>query len=123
MDSFRSLLCDIWNAVEGLSPLITFLAGVLSALVATRIAAIWRDHRIRRATREAIAVELRMNLQLLDAHEQMLVDVSRGQGNTWPADEPITEGAVDDVGGMPMTLELDGDDLVVLGQGGEDRSP
>ena len=104
MESFRSLLCDIWNFVEGLSPLITFLAGVLSALVATRIAEIWRERRIRRATREAIVAELRMNLQLLDAHEQMLVDVSRGQGNQWPVEEPITvaigHAADPEVGGL-----------------------
>ena len=35
----------------------------------------------------------------------------------------VAEGAVDDVGGVPMALELDGDDLVGLGQGGQDRSP
>ena len=35
----------------------------------------------------------------------------------------VAKGAVDDVGGVPMALQLDGDDLVVLGQGGEDRSP
>jgi hypothetical protein len=104
VDSVRSLLCDIWNAVEGLSPLITFLIGVLSALVASRIGEIWRDRRMRRATREAIAVELRMNIQLLDAHEQMLVDVVRGMGNQWPAVEPITvaigHAADPEVGGL-----------------------
>ena len=34
----------------------------------------------------------------------------------------VAEGAVD-IGGVAVALQLDGDDLVVLGQGGEDRPP
>ena len=35
----------------------------------------------------------------------------------------VAEGTVDDIGRVPMALELHGDDLVMLGQGGQDRSP
>jgi hypothetical protein len=71
------------------------------------------DNRVRRAIREALAVELRMNLQLLDAHEKLLNENLSGTAEKWPTELPIT-AAIDHANAPGISVLLTDTEQVVL---------
>jgi len=60
-------LTDIWNMLNGFPPIVAFLFGLLGSYLVGWLGNERRDMRLRRATREALADELRVNLLALDA--------------------------------------------------------
>ena len=84
---------------------------------------------------QVIAVELQGHGHTADiidrplSYEQMADDVGLRDGEMVHHGRDVirkllvAEGAVDDVGRVAMALELHGDDLMLLGQGGQDWSP
>src|SRR5215213_4954006 len=79
---------------SGLSSFWQLVIGFVLGAVATWLVDWHRQHRnddrIRRAIRESLAVELRMNLQLLDAHEKLLNQNLEGTTAKWPTEFPFT---------------------------------
>jgi hypothetical protein len=71
------------------------------------------DNRVRRAIREALAVELRMNLQLLDAHEKLLNENLSGTSEKWPTELPFT-AAIDHANAPGISVLLTDTEQVTL---------
>ncbi len=71
------------------------------------------DDRLRRAIREALAVELRMNLQLLDAHEKLLNEHLTGSTRKWPTELPFT-AAIDHANAPGTSVLLTDTEQVTL---------
>src|SRR5215212_2279361 len=71
------------------------------------------DNRVRRAIREALAVELRMNLQLLDAHEKLLNENLSGTATKWPTELPFT-AAINHANAPGTSVLLSDTEQVVL---------
>jgi hypothetical protein len=74
--------------VEGLLAWDWLLESVLVALaisvISARVVEYVHHNRLRRATREALANELRGNLELLDRYETQLLAVATGRAEEWP---------------------------------------
>jgi hypothetical protein len=71
------------------------------------------DDRLRRAIREALAVELRMNLQLLDVHEKLLNENLKGTATKWPTELPFT-AAIDHANAPGTSVLLTDTEQVTL---------
>jgi hypothetical protein len=86
----RSLLCNVWNALIGVLPIAAFFIGLAGTYAVVWFNHLLRDNLVRRATRESLAVELLMNLQLLDAYERDLKALRDEKSQRWPSEAPLT---------------------------------
>ena len=102
---------------SGISPAWELVIAFVLGAVGTWLVDWYRQHhddnRVRRAIREALAVELRMNLQLLDAHEKLLNENLSGTAETWPTELPFT-AAIDHANAPGTSVLLTDTEQVVL---------
>ena len=90
MDSARSLLCDFWNLLNDFPPIVAFFLGLFGSYIVNWFGDVRKDARLRRATRESLADELRINLHVLDGYEEILAPVASGAQSAWPLNQPTT---------------------------------
>jgi hypothetical protein len=79
----------VWNALNDVPPVVAFFIGLAGTYVVVWINDLHRDNLVRRATRESLAVEVLMNLQLLDAYEGHLTAAQAQTSQRWPSEAPI----------------------------------
>src|ERR687897_813454 len=105
------------SAESGLSSFWQLIIGFVLGAVAPWLVDWHRQHRndnrLRRAIREALAVELRMNLQLLDTHEKLLNENLSGTAKKWPTTLPFT-AAIDHANAPGISVLLTDTEQVVL---------
>src|SRR5829696_7098393 len=102
---------------SGISPAWQLVIAFVLGAVGTWLVDWHRQHRndnkFRRAIREALAVELRMNLQLLDVHEKLLNENLKGTATKWPTELPFT-AAIDHANAPGTSLLLTDTEQVTL---------
>jgi hypothetical protein len=87
--NIRAVLCDTWNAITGIQPVLAFALGLAGAYFVVWSNHVLRDDLLRRATREALAIELLTNLQLLDNYERDLNAIQQELATRWPSEPPL----------------------------------
>lgn len=91
MNTANSLLTEIWSILNGFPPIVAFLLGLFGSYLVGWLGDERKDNRLRRATQESPAEELRSNLQILDAYDHTL-SVAPGGAASPPL--PVLECAI-----------------------------